>query len=118
MAMARLDLLNAIVRLGRRMNAELPPPGDPESWLVLAGTTVVREGRHPLLRGKVVPTTIEVGGEVAGVLITGPNTGGKTVALKTLGLLTLMAQAGLCVAGESGRRLVGYRQIFPGIGGR
>ena len=116
MAMARLDLLSATVRLGRRMNAELPPPGDPQSWLVPTGTTVVREGRHPLLRGKVVPTTIEVGGEVAGVLITGPNTGGKTVALKTLGLLTLMAQAGLCVPCESGSRVVVYSQIFADIG--
>jgi len=116
MALAQFDVLNAIVRLGRRMKAELPPAGDATTWLAPSGPTVVREGRHPLLRGEVVPITIDVGGDTPGVLITGPNTGGKTVALKTLGLLTLMAQAGLCVPCEEGSRLVVYSQVFADIG--
>jgi DNA mismatch repair protein MutS2 len=116
MTLARLDVLTAIVRLGRRTKSQLPAPGDATSWLASAGVTCVKEARHPLLRGNVVATTIEVGGPVPGLLITGPNTGGKTVALKTLGLLTLMAQAGLMLPCEEGSRVVVYRQVFADIG--
>jgi len=115
-ALARLDVLNAKVRLGRRLKAGLPPPGDGSSWLRSSGTTVLVQARHPLLRGEVVPIDIEVGGDVQGVLITGPNTGGKTVALKTLGLLTLMAQAGLPVPCSDQSRLVVFERIYADIG--
>jgi DNA mismatch repair protein MutS2 len=116
MALARLDLLSAKVRLGKRLRAQLPPPGVVDTWFKPGGATIVIRGRHPLLRGDVVPTDFEVGGAYDGVLITGPNTGGKTVALKTLGLLTLMAQAGLPVPCDEGSRFVCYERIYADIG--
>ena len=115
-ALAELDLLSAKVRLGKRMRAELPPAGDGESWLSPSGLTKIVRGRHPLLRGNVVPTDIELGGDFKGVLITGPNTGGKTVALKTVGLLTLMAQSGLAVPCDEGSHFAVYPRIFADIG--
>ncbi len=115
-ALGHLDLISAKVRLARKMRAALPPPGEVSTWFKPSGATVLVRGRHPLLTGEVVPTDLEVGGDFAGVLITGPNTGGKTVALKTLGLLTLMAQAGMGVPCDDGSRLVNYRQIFADIG--
>ncbi len=116
MALAHLDVLTAKVKLGKRLRAQLPPPGEVETWFKPSGATVVVRGRHPLLRGDVVPTDFEVGGSFDGVLITGPNTGGKTVALKTLGLLTLMAQAGLPVPCDEGSRFVCYERIYADIG--
>ena len=116
MALGQLDLLHAKGRLARRLKAELPPAGDGESWLQPSGETRIVRGRHPLLRGDVVPTDVAVGGDVGGVLITGPNTGGKTVALKTIGLLTLMAQAGLPVPCDEGGRFVVYERIYADIG--
>lgn len=116
MALAKLDLLSARGRLARRLKAELPPPGDADSWLRERGATILVRGRHPLLRGTVVPTDIDVGGEFPGVLITGPNTGGKTVALKTLGLLTLMAQAGLPIPCDEGSQMVVFERVYADIG--
>jgi len=116
LAMAEFDVLTASVRLGKKLKAQLPPPGDPSTWLAPAGETVIVRGRHPLLRGDVVPTGLTIGGPTQGLLITGPNTGGKTVALKTLGLLTLMAQAGLPVPCDEGSRFVVFGQIYADIG--
>ncbi len=63
----------------------------------------IKEGRHPLLKAEtVVPLDFEIGDKIQGVIITGPNTGGKTVALKTIGLLSLMAQSGLHVPAADG----------------
>lgn len=114
--LARLDVLSAKARLARRLKADLPPPGEVESWFQPDGETVVVRARHPLLRGAVVPTNLAVGGSYAGVLITGPNTGGKTVALKTLGLMTLMAQAGLPVPCDEGSRIACYDEVYADIG--
>jgi len=116
MALGELDLLSAKVRLGRRMKANLPAPDEVDSWFKPSGETRLIRARHPLLRGDVVPTDIAVGGAYAGVLITGPNTGGKTVALKTLGLLTLMAQAGIPVPCDEGSRFACYERIYADIG--
>ena len=115
-ALGDLDLISARVRLGRKMRAPLPPPGDAAGWFAASGETNIVRGRHPLLKGNVVPIDIAVGGEYAGVLVTGPNTGGKTVALKTVGLLTLMAQAGMCVPCEEGSRVAAYENVFADIG--
>jgi DNA mismatch repair protein MutS2 len=115
-ALGRLDAVHARSMLARRIRAQLPPPGDATSWLAMSGPLKLVRARHPLLRGDVVPTNFEVGGATAGVLITGPNTGGKTVALKTVGLLTLMAQAGLPVSCDEGSRLVVFSRIYADIG--
>ncbi len=116
MALAELDVISAKMRFGRRMKAGLPPPGEVDTWFRPSGETVLKRGRHPLLRGEVVPTSLEVGGDYAGVIITGPNTGGKTVALKTLGLLTLMAQAGIPVPCDEGSKFACYPRIYADIG--
>jgi DNA mismatch repair protein MutS2 len=115
-ALGRLDVLHAKARLARKFRAGLPPPGDGVSWLKDSGETRIVRGRHPLLRGEVVPIDVALGGDVRGVLITGPNTGGKTVALKTIGLLTLMAQAGLPLPCDDGSRVAVYQHIYADIG--
>src|SRR5204862_7185076 len=99
-ALARIDLAFAMAHLALGMHAVRPilrafsevPRGEPAVRLVQA--------RHPLLRGEVVPIDVELGGSYDVLLITGPNTGGKTVALKTVGLLALMAQAGLQIPAQ------------------
>ncbi|WP_200889526.1 endonuclease MutS2 [Cohnella kolymensis] len=76
----------------------------------------LREARHPFLNGKPVPLNVRLGGGYQALLITGPNTGGKTVALKTVGLLTLMAQSGLLVPAAEGSRLAVFKSVEVDIG--
>lgn len=76
----------------------------------------LREARHPFLATKPVPLNIRLGDGYQALLITGPNTGGKTVALKTVGLLTLMAQSGLLVPAAEGSRMCVFRNVEVDIG--
>ncbi|MBM3926340.1 MAG: endonuclease MutS2 [SAR202 cluster bacterium] len=89
---ARLDLAMAKGRYSTALHGVSPVFVEGER-----GYIEVREARHPLLTGKVVPVDVSVGGENTVLLVTGPNAGGKTVSLKTLGLLAAMAQAGMHV---------------------
>jgi DNA mismatch repair protein MutS2 len=121
--LAELDLAMAAARLGD----ELPGPGTPvlpdsraesgpESWLSIAPAVLeLVDARHPLL-ATPVPITLKSGGDERVLLITGPNTGGKTVALKTAGLLCLMSQAGLPVPAAAGSRLPVFEEVLADIG--
>ena len=117
-ALAEIDLCFAKSHLGDSLDAvELPYEGEEQPWLVPApAELVLHEARHPLLRGDVVPVSLSVGGAFQVLLITGPNTGGKTVALKTAGLLTLMALSGLPVPAAVGTRIPVYASVHADIG--
>ena len=116
--LARIDLALAKASLAAEIGADdLTEAGSDVPWLVEAPATLhLVQARHPLLEGEVVPVTIEAGGETNALLITGPNTGGKTVALKTAGLLSLMALAGLPVPADKGTRIPVYDAVFADIG--
>ena len=105
-----LDFIFAKGRLALVMNASVPVYNED-------GYIRIREGRHPLLdRDTVVPINIELGRDFYQLIITGPNTGGKTVSLKTVGLLCLMGQAGLHIPAGDRSELAVFSEVYADIG--
>jgi len=108
-ALAEIDFCLAKGRLSLAQEA-VSPILNQDKYLRLV------DARHPLLTGEVVPISVELGKDFALLVITGPNTGGKTVSLKTIGLLTLMAQAGLHIPAAQGSEVAVFDQVFSDIG--
>lgn len=108
--MSHLDFVFAKANLSRNYNGTEPVFNE-------NGYINIRKGRHPLLdRKKVVPIDISIGRDYRLLLVTGPNTGGKTVSLKTVGLLTLMGQSGLHIPAFDHSELAVYEDVFADIG--
>ena len=106
----RLDVIFAKAKLAYRMNAWAPLMNN-------EGRVELRNARHPLIDSKkVVPISLRLGTDFDTMIITGPNTGGKTVTLKTVGLLTLMAECGLHIPAGDGSRLSTFDAILADIG--
>ncbi|MBI4213352.1 MAG: endonuclease MutS2 [Chloroflexi bacterium] len=115
-ALAALDLAFARAKLAQEMRAERPQVDPIPDRSHPREVVSLRQARHPLLHGDVVPIDIELGREFDTLLISGPNTGGKTVALKTVGLLALMAQAGLQIPAAPGSRVSAFHGVYADIG--
>ena len=109
-AMTTLDFIFAKASLALEQNASMPVFNTEHR-------INIRQGRHPLLdKGKVVPIDIQLGTDFDLLVITGPNTGGKTVSLKTAGLLTLMGQAGLHIPALDRSELSLFEEVYADIG--
>ena len=108
--LVRLDVIFAKAKLGYRMRAWAPIMND-------QGRVELRNARHPLIDpAKVVPISLRLGTDFDTMIITGPNTGGKTVTLKTVGLLTLMAECGMHIPAGDGSILSTFDAVLADIG--
>ena len=109
-ALCSLDLIFAKAKLAYKMKAIVPK-------INTKGITYLKRARHPLIHYKsVVPITVELGKSYNSLIITGPNTGGKTVTLKTIGLLSLMTMCGLMIPADDGSEVAVFSKIFADIG--
>lgn len=109
-ALKSISFIFARARLAREMRATEPLLND-------KGYVNLKNARHPLiLKDKVVPTTVELGDEYTSLIITGPNTGGKTVSLKTVGLITLMAKSGLNIPCDNNSSVAVFDKVYADIG--
>ncbi|MCL2842889.1 MAG: endonuclease MutS2 [Oscillospiraceae bacterium] len=108
--LVRLDTIFARAKLGDQLDCTAPT-------VQTKGETLLKRARHPLLeQKKAVPIDLRLGGPFDTLVITGPNTGGKTVSLKTLGLLTLMAQCGLHIPVDEGSVVTVFSKVLADIG--
>ena len=109
-ALVQLDLIFAKSRLAERMGGIVPKLND-------RGDIFLKRARHPLISPKtVVPITVSLGKDYDTLIITGPNTGGKTVTLKTVGLFTLMTMCGLMIPADESSEISVFAKIFADIG--
>ncbi|WP_340001852.1 endonuclease MutS2 [Oceanobacillus sp. FSL K6-0127] len=110
MLLGQIDFISARARLGQEMKAARPKMND-------RGFIQMKQARHPLIPiDEVVANDVEIGKTYTSIVITGPNTGGKTVTLKMVGLCTLMAQSGLQVPALDGCELAVFKEVFADIG--
>ncbi|MBQ3123060.1 MAG: endonuclease MutS2, partial [Firmicutes bacterium] len=108
--LVKLDFIFSKGKLSNAMDGEEPEMNE-------EGSLLLREARHPLIdRKKVVPISLRMGSDYRTLVITGPNTGGKTVTLKTVGLMAMMAQSGLHIPANPGSQLPVFDKIFADIG--
>lgn len=108
--LGKLDFINAKAKFGKEINAIVPAISQ-ENYVDF------KQARHPLLdQETAIPNDIKIGEEYQAVVITGPNTGGKTITLKTLGLLQLMGQAGLPLPVAEDSKMGVFEEIFADIG--
>lgn len=108
--LTQIDFIFAKAGLAREMKGTLPRLND-------RGFIKIKRGRHPLIAAEaVIPLDLELGNQYSTIIVTGPNTGGKTVSLKTVGLLSLMAMSGLFVPAEEGSQLCVFDAIYADIG--
>ena len=109
-AAVELNLIFAKGQLAYKMKGVMPKLND-------AGRVNIKSARHPLIdKNKVVPTDLVLGGDFDALIVTGPNTGGKTVSLKTAGLLTLMTMCGLMIPAADGSEVSVFRHVLADIG--
>ncbi|MFD2390321.1 endonuclease MutS2 [Enterococcus gallinarum] len=105
-----MDFMNAKARFGKELHAIVPA-------INTDNHVVFKQARHPLIdQEKVVPNDIAIGEDYQAVVITGPNTGGKTITLKTLGLLQIMGQSGLPILVDEESQMGIFQEIFADIG--
>jgi len=120
-SLAEIDLALARAHYSEKVNAAEPVitiHGDDGENIssMKPGVLKLVNARHPLLRGEAVPLNVEIGDDFSILMITGPNTGGKTVALKTIGLLTLMTQAGIPIPASEKSCIPVFDEVFADIG--
>lgn len=109
-ALAELDFIFAKAQLAASMKATAPKLND-------RGYVRLKRARHPLIaRENVVPIDVELGKDYTAIVVTGPNTGGKTVSLKTVGLLSLMAMSGLQIPADDDSEMTVFSSVFADIG--
>ncbi|WP_174613984.1 endonuclease MutS2 [Virgibacillus ihumii] len=108
--LAKIDFIAARAKLGMQMKAAKPAIND-------SGVIKMKQARHPLIENdEVVANDIELGADYTAIVITGPNTGGKTVTLKMIGLCTIMAQSGLRIPAFDGCKMAVFDDVYADIG--